>query len=236
MTLEVYSDPCTINSHKVLAGLEEMKADYKQNFIDFFAGEQKSEAFKKINPHATVPAASDGDLILTESNAILQYAADKIGAETLYPKGLKHRADINRWMLWEAATWFSVCYVYLIENVVKPLLKAEPDQKAIDAQSGRFHRGAGIMNEQLGKTKWLTGDNVTLADIAVAAPMHLHEASNLPLDQYPNVKRWLGQVESLESWKKTQVAVTKALLPCAPTHASNGATSNGDSQHKVTPR
>ncbi|KAF9729553.1 hypothetical protein PMIN03_012447 [Paraphaeosphaeria minitans] len=233
MTLEVYSDPCTINSHKVLAGLEEMKADYKQNFIDFFAGEQKSEAFKKINPHATVPAASDGDLILTESNAILQYAADKIGAETLYPKGLKHRADINRWMLWEAATWFSVCYVYLIENVVKPLLKAEPDQKAIDAQSGRFHRGAGIMNEQLGKTKWLTGDNVTLADIAVAAPMHLHEASNLPLDQYPNVKRWLGQVESLESWKKTQVAVTKALLPCAPTHASNGATSNGDSQHKV---
>lgn len=233
MTIQIYSDPCTINCHKVLAGLEEMKADYKQNFIDYFAGEQKSEEFKKINPHATVPAAKDGDLTLTESNAILQYAADKSGAETLYPKDLKHRADVNRWLLWEAATWFSVNYVYLVENVVKPLMKAEPDQKAVDAQAEKFHRGAGIMEEQLGKTKWLTGPNVTIADIAVASPMHLHAASKLPLEKYPNVRRWLGQVEQLESWKKTQVAVNKALLPNASTNGSNGAASNGASSHKV---
>ena len=225
MTIQVYSDPCTINSHKVLAGLEEMKADYKQNYINYFAGEQKSEEFKKINPHATVPAARDGDLTLTESNAILQYAADLSGAETLYPKDLKHRADINRWMLWEAATWFSVCYVYVIENVVKPLMKGEPDQKAIDEQSERFHRGAGIMETALSKNERLTGPNVTLADIAVAAPMHLSKASKFPLDRYPNVKRWLGQIESLESWKSSQEAVNKALLPNdAPT---NGAAANG---------
>jgi glutathione S-transferase len=234
MTIQVYSDPCTINSRKVLAGLEEMGADYRQNFIDFFAGEQKSEEFKKINPHATVPAATDDNLTLTESNAILQYAADKTGAEALYPKDLKQRADINRWMLWEAATWFSVCYVYLVENVVKLLQKAEPDQKAIDVESEKFHRGAGIMNEQLSKTKWLTGPNVTLADIAVAAPMHLHAASKLPLDEYPNVKRWLGQVEQLESWKKTQGAVNRALLPdSTSTNGSSEAISNGQTQNKV---
>ena len=225
MTIQVYSDPCTINSHKVLAGLEEMKADYKQNFINYFEGEHKSEKYMKINPHATVPSATDGDLTLTESNSILQYAADKTGAETLYPKDLKHRADVNRWLLWEAATWFSVCYVYLIENVVKPLLKAEPDQKAIDEQSEKFHRGAGIMDVALSKNKWLTGPNVTLADIAVAAPMHLHVASKFPLDKYPNVKRWLAQIESLDSWKRTQVAVDKALLPASTT--TNGTTTNG---------
>jgi glutathione S-transferase len=224
MTIQVYSDPCTINSHKVLAGLEEMKADYNQNFINYFEGEHKSESYMKINPHATVPSATDGDLTLTESNSILQYAADKTGAETLYPKDLKHRADVNRWLLWEAATWFSVCYVYVIENVVKPLMKAEPDQKAIDEQSEKFHRGAGIMNTALGKNKWLTGPNVTIADIAVAAPMHLHAASKLPLDKYPNVKRWLTQIESLESWKKTQTAVDKALLPNA---SANDTTTNG---------
>jgi glutathione S-transferase len=60
-------DPCTVNSRKVLAGLDEMKADYHQNYIDYFARGHKSESFLKINPHATVPAATDGDLTITES-------------------------------------------------------------------------------------------------------------------------------------------------------------------------
>lgn len=44
-----------------------MKADYNQNFINYFTGEHKSEKFAKINPHATLPAATDGDLTITES-------------------------------------------------------------------------------------------------------------------------------------------------------------------------
>jgi glutathione S-transferase len=60
-------DPCTVNSRKVLAGLDEMKADYNQNYINYFTGEHKGEKFTKINPHATVPAATDGDLTITES-------------------------------------------------------------------------------------------------------------------------------------------------------------------------
>jgi glutathione S-transferase len=73
--------------------------------------------------------------------------------------------------LWEASSWFPTCYVYLVENVVKPLMKGEPDQKAIDAEAEKFHRGAGILEARLSKNKWLTGDHVTIADIAVAAPM-----------------------------------------------------------------
>jgi len=222
MTIQVYCDPCTVNSRKVLAGLDEMGADYKQNFINYFTGEHKSDHFLKINPHATVPAATDGDLTLTESNAILMYAADKTGNELMYPKDLKQRADINRWLLWEAASWFPTNYVYLVENVVKPLMKSGPDQKALDAQSENFHRGAGILEARLSKNKWLAGDHVTIADIAVAAPMHLHEASKLPLEKYPNVKRWLTeQVEQLDSWKKTQGAVDRALLPTASANGSS---------------
>ena len=49
----------------------------------------------------TVPSAVDGDLTLTESNAILRYAADLNGGHLAYSKDLKKRADINRWLLWE---------------------------------------------------------------------------------------------------------------------------------------
>lgn len=121
---------------------------------------------------------------------------------------------MNRWLLWEASSWFPTCYVYLIENVVKPLMKGEPDQKALDGESGKFHKGAGILEARLSKNKWLTGDHVTIADIAVAAPMHMWDAQKLPLDQYPNVKRWLTEeVAQLDGWKNTQGAVDQVLLP-----------------------
>ena len=231
--LQIYLDPCTVNSRKVLAGLALLGTEYNYNFINYFTGEHKSDEYKKINPLATVPAASDGDLILTESNAILQYAADLHGSSA-YPKDLKIRADINRWLLWEASVWFPSCYVYLVEFVVKPLLKAEPDQAVIDAQAPRWLQLAAVLNDRLSKSKWLTGDHVSIADIAVAAPMHLHAAQRLPLEQTPHVKRWIADVERLPCWQQTQGAVDKALLPNSVSlngaTATNGA--NGASGHK----
>lgn len=69
--LEVYLDPCTINCRKIVAGLDLLGVKYNTNFIDYFAGAQKSPEYLKISPHATIPAAVDGDLHITESNAIL---------------------------------------------------------------------------------------------------------------------------------------------------------------------
>jgi glutathione S-transferase len=50
-------------------------------------------------------------------------------------------------------------------------MKGEPDQKAIDAEADKFHRSARILEARLSKNKWITGDHVTIADIAIAAPM-----------------------------------------------------------------
>ncbi|KAF3051073.1 hypothetical protein E8E11_010815 [Didymella keratinophila] len=196
-----------------------MKTDYNQNYTTYFRGQHKSTEYKKIKPCATVPSATDGDLTITESNAILQYAADVSGAEAMYPKDLKKRALVNNWLLWEACQWFPCCYIYLVEYVVKPLLQAEPDQKVIDGESERVNMLAETLNDQLSKTKWLTGDDVTITDFAVAAPMHLHEALRFPL----------------ESWKKTQGAVDKALLPKdLPKGQSNGQSESGQPAVRIT--
>lgn len=211
MVLEVYLDPCTVNSRKVLAGLEFLGTDYHFNHINYFTGEHKEAHYLKINPNATVPAAVDGDLTIFESNAILQYAAE--GNDKAYPKDPKQRALVNMWLLWEASAWFGSSYVYLVEYVVKPLLKGEPDQTVIDAEAPKWNKLASVLNKQLEKTKFLAGDNVTIADIAVAAPMHLHAAQRLPLDSHPKLKAWIGEIEKLPAWQKTQGAVNKALLP-----------------------
>ena len=227
MGLEVYADPCTVNSRKVLAGLDLIGTQYHFNHINYFTGEHKSEEYLKINHSATVPALKDGDLCLTESNAILGYVGD-LADSKYYPKDLKTRADVNRWLFWESSAWFPSCYVYLVENVVKPLLKTDPDQSVLDAQDPRFHQLAGILEKTLSKNKWLAGDNITIADIAVAAPMHLHDDQKLPLDKYPHLQKWIAEVEKIPSWQKTQGAVDKALLP-----NKSSATTNGTSKGSV---
>ena len=86
---------------------------------------------------------------------------------------------------------FPSCYTYLVEYVVKPLLKAEPDEAVIAKEAPNWHRLAGILDARLAKSDWLVGDDVTIADIAVAAPMHLHRQQRLPLADHPNLQRAL---------------------------------------------
>ncbi len=205
-TMELFADPITVNCRKVLAGLHLLGADYELTKVDYFAGEQAGEAFRKINPNAALPALKDGDLVLWESNAIMQYAAEKTGREDCYPSEPAARADVNRWLLWEAASWFPSCYIYLVENCVKPLLGDTTDPAVLAGEADNFHKLAGILDDRLADNPWLTGDAVTIADIAVAAPMHLHEWAQLPLDDHPNLVRWMTEgVEQLESWKATHV-------------------------------
>ena len=204
--MKIYADPITINCRKVLAGLDLLGAPYELVKVDYFKAEQKAPAYTSINPMASLPTMVDGDLTLWESNAILQYAADKVGNDSAYPRDLKVRADINRWLLWESSSWFPSCYVFLVENCVKPLLGSQPDSGVLDAQAAQFHKLAGILNERLADRDWITGSNPTIADIALAAPMHLHGWQQLPLGDHPNLKRWLtDKVENLPCWKKTWV-------------------------------
>jgi glutathione S-transferase len=194
-----------------VGGLELLGTQYELKYVDYFAGAHKEPEYLAINPNGAVPTAKDGDFALSESNAILQYAADLSDSDKHYPKDLKHRADINRWLLWEASTWFPSCYIYLVEYVVKPLINSESDEAVIDKEAPNWHRLAGILDARLAKSEWLVGGNVTIADIAVAAPMHAHKWQRLPLNDHPNLKRWMADVERLPCWQKTQGAVEQAL-------------------------
>ena len=204
--MKIYADPITVNCRKVLAGLDLIGAPFELNHVDYFKAEQKEPAYLAINPNAALPAMTDGDFVLWESNAILQYAADKVGNEAAYPRDLKTRADINRWLLWESSSWFPSCYVFLVENCVKPLLGSQPDPALLDAQAAQFHKLAGIVDARLAGRDWIAGKGPTIADIALAAPMHLHGWQQLPLGDHPNLKRWMTRnVENLPCWKKTMI-------------------------------
>ncbi|MEM7025880.1 MAG: glutathione S-transferase family protein [Pseudomonadota bacterium] len=201
--MKLYYDPITVNCRKCLAGLDLIGADYDEQVLNYFGGDHKKPEFTAINPNAALPALTDGDLSLWESNAILVYASEKTGNTDVFPDDARSRADITRWLLWESNTWFPSCYVYLVENVVKPILDDTPDAARLAEHDPAFHGHASVLENALEGRDWLCADHPTIADIAVAAPMHLHAAQKLPLENYPNIRGWMARVEDLPCWKKS---------------------------------
>lgn len=227
MGLDIYCDPCTINSHKVLGALETMGVDYNLKKMDFFKSEQKEESFRKISPSQTFPAGVDGDLKIFESNAIMSYAADKYAKDSsFYPKDLAQRARVDCWLLWETSAWFPVCYKYLIQYTVNSWMGKEPEMDIIKEAEPTFHKHARMLEDQLSQTKFLVGDSPTIADFAVASPIHAHVNQGLPWDNYPHLQKWIEEgVQSLDGWKKTQKIVDKTFnLDTYATGDGDGAT------------
>ena len=204
--MKLYADPITVNCRKVMAGFALMDIPYEHHHVDYFKSEQKTEAYLSVNPNAALPAMQDGDFVLWESNAMLQYAADQHGRELHYPHHPQTRADINRWLFWESASWFPTCYAFLVEHCVKPLFQQPPDAAVLDAQSVQFHKLAAILDRRLAESRWVCGEGPTIADIALAAPLHLHPYQKLPIADHPNVRRWMvEQIETLPCWEATWV-------------------------------
>ena len=207
--MKLYFDPITVNCRKVAAGFSLMNVPFEEARVNYLGGGHKAPEYLQINPNGSLPALVNGNFKLWESNAIL---ADKHQAFAYYPKEPKSRADIHRWQLWESAHWYPSCYVYLIENLVKPFMKIESDPAAIEREAPNWHKLAGILEQRLSNQRWLCGEDVTLADIAVAAPMHLHPYQKMPLEKYPSLRRWMIEdIEQLPCWKKTDVATALGL-------------------------
>ena len=172
--IKLYYDPITVNCRKVLAGFDLAGVEFDSVKMDYFGGDHKQPDYLAVNPNAAIPALTDGDFVLWESNAMLQYGADLVGAADVYPTDVRTRADINRWHLWEASAWFPSCYVYLVENLVKPFLGNQPDAAVLEGEQARFDALASIFD----------GRHRGRGSHAFA---RLHQLAARPLSGYPRV-------------------------------------------------
>lgn len=186
------------NCRKVHGLLHQLGMTAEVVGLDMSAGEQRAPAFLAINPNGMVPALVDGALKLWESNAILQYLANKAGAEDLYPRDAARRADIDRWLAWEQAHFAKGVGPILFENLAKPLFDIGPiDEARVAASTELFHRFAPVLEQQLDGRDFITGETLSIADFSLGAAMIYAERGKLPWDAYPHIKAWSARLEAL---------------------------------------
>jgi glutathione S-transferase len=202
--MKLYGFPPSPNTRKVQAVIATLEMPVELAVVDLGKGEQRKPEYLAINPTCRVPTLVDGDFVLWESNAIMQYLAAQ-RPNSLWPDDLKAQAEINSWQCWQLGHWNEGTGRLIFQRVVKPLLKiGEPDATEIKRGDELFRRDAAILDTWLAKRKFLAGNGVTLADFSIAAPLMYRKEAQMPAEGYPNLMAWYARVEAQPGWQRSQ--------------------------------
>lgn len=183
------------NVQKVMFLLEELKLPYEREDYGRQFGNTQSAEYLAKNPNAKVPTLVDGELVIWESNTILRYLATK-HKSALYPTDAAKRTHVERWMDWQLSA-LNNPYVACFQNS-----KLEPDKRSADFAAQQKDLGAqlAILDKTMGR--YVAGPEFSIADICLAPIVARCLRFGLELPALPNVKRWDGEMQAREAFKK----------------------------------
>jgi len=192
------------NCRKVHALINYLQLDVQINELDIFAGELETPEFKALNPNGMVPVLEDGQFLLWESNAIMQYLAAMAPESSFYPTDPKLRADIHRWQYWEQNHFNRATGTILFENMLKCLFKmGEADAEKVAAATEDFHKYAKLLDAHLAGRDFMLGDKLTVADFSVASFSEYFDTAKVPFRKYSNLNAWLERLDEIPAWADT---------------------------------
>jgi glutathione S-transferase len=155
--IRILGKASSINVRKVLWSCEEIGIAYTR-------ADDGPEL--KQNPNGLVPVIVDGGFVLWESNSIIRYLANKSAAEALLPTEPQRRAEVDRWIDWQA-TEANSAWRYAFSAIVRKN-PAFHDVREIEASKKQWTRMVAILDGQLARTGGhVAGAAFTLADIPI---------------------------------------------------------------------
>ncbi len=204
----------TPNGQKVTIMLEELLAaghagaEYDAWLINIGEGDQFGSGFVDLNPNSKIPAMLDrsGDkpMRLFESGAMLLHLADKFKA--FIPQDLAGRTETICWLMWQmgSAPFMGGGYGHFYHYAPFKI------EYAINRYAMETKRLFDVANNQLKQTRFLAGDDYTIADIAAYTWMgnlYRGEAYGntrefLQMQEYEAVGRWVAEIDARPAVKR----------------------------------
>ena len=203
--MRLYHHPISSNSRRVMMAAIHLDVQLDLTEISLMeAGDRRRLA--ELNPNGMLPVLQDGEFILWESCAIMQYLADTtVGGAALYPRDPAQRADVNRWMLWACQHFAPAISVLTWENIWKGMTGGGArDPHEVARGTYDLTRHAAVLDRHLRAHAWVAGDALSLADFALAAPLMYTQQARLPLDGYIHLAAWHARIRQLPAWRQTE--------------------------------
>jgi GST-like protein len=191
--IEVYSW-ATPNGHKVHIMLEECGLPYRAHAIDIGAGDQFSAEFLAISPNNKIPAIVDPNgpdgapISLFESGAILMYLAGKTGR--FMPASTRGRYEMLEWLMFQMGGVGPMLGQAHHFRIYAP----EKIEYAVNRYTNEAKRLYGVMNKRLAKSKYMAGNEYTIADIAIFPWLRSWKNQGIDWVDYPHLKGWFDEI------------------------------------------
>ncbi|MEM1141911.1 MAG: glutathione S-transferase [Pseudomonadota bacterium] len=199
-------------SFRILWLLEALDAEYelvryRRQPVSMLA----PRALKSLSPLGSAPVITDGELVLAESSAIMEYILDKYPKSSLRPKtGSRFR---TRYLFWFHAAQGTMMPVLLVDTLfllmrkraplpLKPLLGAMGQMIKLVFVKPRLDGLLRLAEEDLSKSTWFAGPKLSAADIVLSYSMLAARERGFINDNHPNCLRWLEQIETEPSFVK----------------------------------
>jgi len=200
----------TPNGKKISIMLEEIGFDYKVIKIDIDKGEQFNEDFKKISPLSKIPVIIDkkNKKTVFESGAILIYLAELSGK--FYNSG--ERLEINQWLMAQM-------------GYVGPMLGQHHQFHHYNPGKSKFGENRYFkiskriyeeLDQRLLNSKFLSGNNYTIADIATFPWIARHKWHDIGLAKYKNLSRWYNEISKRDAVIRGFAFMNKNETPAKP--------------------
>jgi len=198
--LTIWGRVNSINVQKVLWTVHELGLPFTRIDAGGAFGVTDTPDYARMNPNRTVPTINDAGFVLWESNAIARYLAARHGAGKLWPEDLRQRADVDRWMDWQATEFYAVMRNAFLELVRKP--EAQRNAERIATSIRLSNQRAQVLDAALAGRVWLTGDAFTLADIAVGCAAHRWLLLPVEHPDTPNLTAWITRLRARAAAQK----------------------------------
>jgi len=202
--MKLYYNPLSPNVRRARLTVAVLGIDVEEKLLDFSKGEHKSPEYLALNPNGAVPTLVDGNFVLTESRAIMQYLATKKPESGLLPRDEQSRADVSRWQFWDAAHFSPQLGTLAFEKIIKGMMgMGEPDATKIQEALTNFRRFASVLEQRLNGKMFVVGNALTIADLTLAASLMYAAQTEAPVSEFPNLQSWFSRITALDGWKKT---------------------------------
>ena len=171
---------------RAIWGIEEVGIDYEHVPVTFGA-DSKTVDYLSVNPNGRIPALIDGELHLFESIAINLYLTKRYGG-ALYPTNANDEAKAWQWSVWAISEIEPLQMQIVVQKLFTPEEKRNP--KVVEGASKGLQRPLKVLDAALADRDWLIGNRFSVADLNVAAVMHLMKMINFTYAEHTNVQRW----------------------------------------------
>lgn len=198
MTIKLYCFGESGNAYKAALALELSGLDWEPVYVDFFAGEARSDDYKEnINAMGEVPFMVDGDVRISQSGVMQDYVTEKTGK--FGGNTPEEKREVLRWVLWDNHKMSS--QTGITRFLMNFLPEDKRPQEVIGFYQGRLQGAYAVLEKHLEGRDWIVGDGPTNADFSNCSYLFYPEPFGFVRADWPNMDRWLSNIENIPGWK-----------------------------------